>query len=59
MRRAVLSAYNTLRCIFGRIEDAFREGLHEYLTGFLENTALLSKEIRDAYLSRHDRLLNP
>ena len=44
---------------FGRIEDAFSEGLHEYLTDFLKNTALLSKEIRDAYLSRRDRLLNP
>ena len=43
---------------FGRIEDAFSEGLHEYLTGFLENTALLSKEIRDAYLSRRDRMLS-
>ena len=43
---------------FGRIEDAFSEGLHEYLTSFLKNTALLSQEIRDAYLSRRDRLLN-
>ena len=43
---------------FGRIEDAFSEGLHEYLTGFLENTARLSKEIREAYLSRHDRMLS-
>ena len=56
-RRIVGVQHATLH--FGRIEDAFSEGLHEYLTGFLENTALLSKEIRNAYLSRHDRLLNP
>jgi uncharacterized alpha-E superfamily protein len=43
---------------FGRIEDAFSEGLHEYLTGFLKNTALLSREIREAYLSRRDRMLS-
>ena len=43
---------------FGRIEDAFGRGLHEYLTDFLKNTALLGREIRDAYLSRRDRLLS-
>lgn len=43
---------------FGRIEDAFGRGLHEYLTDFLKNTALLGREIRGAYLSRHDRMLN-
>lgn len=43
---------------FGRIEDAFGRGLHEYLTDFLKNTALLGREIRNAYLSRRDRLLS-
>jgi uncharacterized alpha-E superfamily protein len=43
---------------FGRIEDAFGRGLHEYLTDFLKNTAVLGREIRDAYLSRRDRLLS-
>jgi uncharacterized alpha-E superfamily protein len=42
---------------FGRIEDAFTQGLHEYLTAFLQNTALLSREIRNAYLSRRDTIL--
>jgi uncharacterized alpha-E superfamily protein len=41
---------------FGRIEDAFTQGLHEYLTDFLQSTAMLSREIRDAYLSRRDTL---
>ena len=39
---------------FGRIEDVFTQGLHEYLTDFLEHTDLLGQEIRDAYLSRRD-----
>ena len=43
---------------FGRIEDAFGRGLHEYLTDFLKNTALLGREIRNAYLSHRDRLLS-
>jgi len=43
---------------FGRIEDAFGRGLHEYLTDFLKNTALLGREIREAYLSRRDRMLS-
>jgi uncharacterized alpha-E superfamily protein len=43
---------------FGRIEDAFARGLHEYLTDYLKNTALLGREIRDAYLSRRDRMLS-
>jgi uncharacterized alpha-E superfamily protein len=42
---------------FGRIEDVFEQGLHEYITDFLQNTALLSREIREAYLSRRDTLL--
>jgi uncharacterized alpha-E superfamily protein len=43
---------------FGRIEDAFGRGLHEYLTSFLKSTALLGREIRSAYLSHQDRLLS-
>jgi uncharacterized alpha-E superfamily protein len=42
---------------FGRIEDVFAQGLHEYLTDFLGDTAQLGKDIRDAYLSRRDTLL--
>lgn len=41
---------------FGRIEDAFAIGLHAYLTDFLQKTALLSRAIRDSYLSRRDTL---
>ena len=43
---------------FGRTEDAFGRGLHEYLTDFLKSTAVLGREIREAYLSRRDKLLN-
>ena len=43
---------------FGRIEDAFDQGLHEYLTDFLKNTALLGKEIRNSYLSHRDTILS-
>jgi uncharacterized alpha-E superfamily protein len=39
---------------FGRIEDVFSQGLHEYLTGFLNATACLSREIRNEYMSRRD-----
>jgi uncharacterized alpha-E superfamily protein len=39
---------------FGRIEDVFACGLHEYLTVFLGNTDLLGREIRSAYLSHGD-----
>ncbi len=40
---------------FGRIEDIFAHGLHEYLTEFLRHTQLLGQEIHDAYLAiRHD-----
>ena len=42
---------------FGRIDDVFAQGLHEYITDFLQNTALLSREIRDAYLARRDTIL--
>lgn len=37
---------------FGRVDDIYARGLHEYLTEFLESTDLLGREIRDAYLSR-------
>lgn len=39
---------------FGRIEDVFTRGLHEYLTDFLRQTDLLGKEIRKAYMLRRD-----
>jgi uncharacterized alpha-E superfamily protein len=39
---------------FGRIEDVFSHGLHEYLTDFLNATAFLSQEIRNEYMSRRD-----
>ncbi len=40
---------------FGRIEDIFEDGLHEYLTYFLGQTYSLSQNIRDAYLARQER----
>jgi uncharacterized alpha-E superfamily protein len=43
---------------FGRIEDVFAQGLHEYLTDFLTSTNLLGREIRDAYLSRRDHFIS-
>lgn len=39
---------------FGRIEDVFSTGLHEYLSNFLVHTDLLGQEIRTAYLSCRD-----
>lgn len=39
---------------FGRIEDVFAHGLHEYLSNFLVHTDQLGQEIRNAYLSRRD-----
>lgn len=39
---------------FGLIDDVFSQGLHEYLTEFLAHTALLGREIRDAYMSRRN-----
>lgn len=42
---------------FGRIEDVFAQGLHDYLTDFLEHANLLGGEIRDAYLSRRDQVV--
>ena len=44
---------------FGRIEDVFDQGLHEYLSDFLANTAMLGRDIRDAYLSRRDHFGTP
>jgi len=43
---------------FGRIEDVFQYGLHEYLTDFLMHTSQLGREIRDAYLSRRDQFVS-
>jgi uncharacterized alpha-E superfamily protein len=40
---------------FGRIEDVFAYGLHEYLTDFLARTDKLGVAIRSAYLSRANR----
>lgn len=39
---------------FGRIEDVFEQGLHEYLTDVLEQTDHLGSGIRDAYMSRRE-----
>ena len=39
---------------FGRIEDVFERGLHEFLIDFLRQTDVLGQEIRDAYMSRRD-----
>ena len=40
---------------FGKIEDIFSLGLHEYLTDFLGSTDVLGDEIRKAYLSSSPR----
>jgi uncharacterized alpha-E superfamily protein len=40
---------------FGRIENVFSLGLHQYLTDFLAQTARLGGEIRNAYLARRDQ----
>jgi uncharacterized alpha-E superfamily protein len=42
---------------FGRIEDIYASGLHEYLTVFLASTDALGREIRNAYLSRRSDLV--
>lgn len=39
---------------FGLMKDVFEQGLHEFITDFLAHTAILSREIRSAYLSRRD-----
>lgn len=44
---------------YGRIEDIFALGLHEYLTDFLERTDLLGQEIRNGYLLRRDEFATP
>jgi uncharacterized alpha-E superfamily protein len=36
---------------FGRVQDIFARGLHEYLTDFLANTGRLSNEINTAFFS--------
>jgi uncharacterized alpha-E superfamily protein len=52
-----LAAEQHSKLLFGRIEDAFGLGLHEYLTDFLKNIALLGQEIQTDYLSRRHRML--
>lgn len=42
---------------YGRIEDIFSQGLHEYLTDFLGRTDLLGQEIRSGYLARRDEFV--
>jgi len=37
---------------FGRIQDVFSQGLHEYLSDFLTRTDQLGCEIRNAFMSR-------
>lgn len=42
---------------YGRVADIFAQGLHEYLTEFLESTSALSQEIRHSYLAKRDEFL--
>ena len=42
---------------YGRIGNIFAQGLHEYLTDFLQSTDLLGQEIRKAYLARRDEFV--
>jgi uncharacterized alpha-E superfamily protein len=42
---------------YSRIEDIFNQGLHEYLTTFLEKTGLLGQEIRSGYLARREEFV--
>jgi uncharacterized alpha-E superfamily protein len=49
-------AQTTARALLGelsekRVEDLFEEGLHEFLTRFIESTAALSVAVADQYLS--------
>ena len=39
------------RLRYGRIEDVFRQGLHEFLTEFIEQNAVLGSEVSRHYLS--------
>jgi uncharacterized alpha-E superfamily protein len=39
------------RLRYGRIDDVFRQGLHEFLTEFIEQNAVLGAEISRHYLS--------
>ena len=41
---------------FARKENIFKQGLHEYLTEFLEKTDELSREIHTGYLARRDEI---
>ncbi len=40
---------------FGRIEDVFEQGVHDYLIQFINNANVLGQEIREAYLARRDQ----
>ena len=42
---------------FARIEDISKQGLHQYLTDFLEKIDLLGQEIRSGYLARREELI--
>ncbi|TSA02850.1 MAG: alpha-E domain-containing protein [Methylococcus sp.] len=50
-RRLAGESHATLH--FGRIDDVLLQGLHQYLTCFLDTTAQLGREIGQAYLSRN------
>jgi uncharacterized alpha-E superfamily protein len=39
------------RLRYGRIEDIFRQGLHEFLTEFIDRNIVLGDEISKQYLS--------
>ncbi len=39
------------RVRFGKIDEVFRIGLHEFLTEFVDNTIELGDEISELYLS--------
>ena len=55
-RRLAGELYASLH--FGRIENIFSQGLHEYLTTFLTRTDVLGGEIRKGYLSMRDELVD-
>ena len=39
------------RLRYGRIDDVFQQGLHEFLTDFIDNTTLLGDDIAKQYLT--------
>jgi uncharacterized alpha-E superfamily protein len=42
---------------YGRIEHIFAQGLHEYLTEFLQGIDMLGQEIRKGFLARRDEFV--